>query len=146
MKKYWTSRFHWPCPQAAIVMLMICTLSLILKNIMLFLQKLLSYCTKLGMWPALPGMLVPVWMIAGKNELSFKQEKCYWCSLKKLLHSKADAFLSNEYYDSDIAWMELVSSHDFCWHNFSVRLKKSGMRRKSRPYICGKNQWIYRFR
>ncbi|RYR11446.1 hypothetical protein Ahy_B04g068967 [Arachis hypogaea] len=29
-------------------------------------------------------------------------------SLKRLLHSKADAFLSNDYYDSDIAWMELV--------------------------------------
>ncbi|KAL5070086.1 hypothetical protein RYX36_020973, partial [Vicia faba] len=28
-------------------------------------------------------------------------------SLKKLLHSKADAFLSNDYYESDIAWMEL---------------------------------------
>lgn len=31
------------------------------------------------------------------------------CSLKRLLHSKAEAFLSNDYYDSDIAWMELVS-------------------------------------
>lgn len=30
-------------------------------------------------------------------------------SLKKLLQTKADAFLSNDYYDSDIAWMELVS-------------------------------------
>lgn len=30
------------------------------------------------------------------------------CSLKRLLHSKADAFLSNNYYDSDIAWIELV--------------------------------------
>ncbi|PNX93518.1 nudix hydrolase 3-like protein [Trifolium pratense] len=28
-------------------------------------------------------------------------------SLKKLLHSKADAFLSNDYYNSDISWMEL---------------------------------------
>ncbi|KAI9070834.1 hypothetical protein K1719_047211, partial [Acacia pycnantha] len=28
-------------------------------------------------------------------------------SLKRFLHSKADAFLSNDYYDSDIAWMEL---------------------------------------
>ncbi|KEH33403.1 nudix hydrolase-like protein [Medicago truncatula] len=33
-------------------------------------------------------------------------------SLKKLLHSKADAFLSNDYYDSDIAWMELDSKLD----------------------------------
>lgn len=33
-------------------------------------------------------------------------------SLKKLLHSKADALLSNEYYDSDIAWMELDSKLD----------------------------------
>ncbi|XP_047981304.1 nudix hydrolase 3 [Salvia hispanica] len=33
-------------------------------------------------------------------------------SLKNLLHSKADAFLSNEYYDSDIAWMELDSKLD----------------------------------
>ncbi|CAN1343930.1 Nudix hydrolase 3 [Linum perenne] len=30
-------------------------------------------------------------------------------SLKRFLHSKADAFLSNDYYESDIAWMELVS-------------------------------------
>lgn len=33
-------------------------------------------------------------------------------SLKSLLHSKADAFLSNEYFDSDIAWMELDSKLD----------------------------------
>ncbi|KAL5077958.1 hypothetical protein RYX36_016942, partial [Vicia faba] len=33
-------------------------------------------------------------------------------SLKKLLHSKADAFLSNDYYESDIAWMELDSKLD----------------------------------
>ncbi|QCE08807.1 nudix hydrolase 3-like [Vigna unguiculata] len=30
-------------------------------------------------------------------------------SLKKLLHSKADAFLSNDYYESDMAWMDLDS-------------------------------------
>ncbi|KAF7814571.1 nudix hydrolase 3 [Senna tora] len=33
-------------------------------------------------------------------------------SLKRLLHSKADSFLSNDYYDSDIAWMELDSKLD----------------------------------
>ncbi|CAA2977942.1 nudix hydrolase 3 [Olea europaea subsp. europaea] len=33
-------------------------------------------------------------------------------SLKKFLHSKAEAFLSNEYYDSDIAWMDLDSKLD----------------------------------
>ncbi|CAH9142453.1 unnamed protein product [Cuscuta epithymum] len=33
-------------------------------------------------------------------------------SLRRLLHSKADAFLSNDYYDSDIAWMELDSKLD----------------------------------
>ncbi|KAA8540570.1 hypothetical protein F0562_024511 [Nyssa sinensis] len=33
-------------------------------------------------------------------------------SLKRLLHGKADAFLSNDYYDSDIAWMELDSKLD----------------------------------
>ncbi|XP_024985631.1 nudix hydrolase 3-like isoform X2 [Cynara cardunculus var. scolymus] len=33
-------------------------------------------------------------------------------SLKRLLHSKADAFLSNDYYDSDIAWIELDSKVD----------------------------------
>ncbi|BAT88677.1 hypothetical protein VIGAN_05223200 [Vigna angularis var. angularis] len=33
-------------------------------------------------------------------------------SLKRLLHSKADAFLSNNYYDSDIAWLELDSKLD----------------------------------
>ncbi|KAJ0074797.1 hypothetical protein Patl1_34830 [Pistacia atlantica] len=31
-------------------------------------------------------------------------------SLKRLLHSKADAFLSNDYYESDIAWMELLGA------------------------------------
>nr|GME00100.1 Nudix hydrolase 3 [Ipomoea batatas] len=33
-------------------------------------------------------------------------------SLRRFLHSKADAFLSNDYYDSDIAWMELDSKLD----------------------------------
>ncbi|XVE91177.1 hypothetical protein DITRI_Ditri20bG0133400 [Diplodiscus trichospermus] len=33
-------------------------------------------------------------------------------SLKRLLHCKADAFLSNDYYESDIAWMELDSELD----------------------------------
>ncbi|KAK9101720.1 hypothetical protein Sjap_018976 [Stephania japonica] len=33
-------------------------------------------------------------------------------SLKRLLNGKADAFLSNDYYDSDIAWMELDSKLD----------------------------------
>lgn len=33
-------------------------------------------------------------------------------SLKRLLHSKGDAFLSNDYYESDIAWMELDSKLD----------------------------------
>ncbi|XP_050286851.1 nudix hydrolase 3 isoform X2 [Quercus robur] len=33
-------------------------------------------------------------------------------SLKRLLHSKANAFLSNDYYDSEIAWMELDSKLD----------------------------------
>ncbi|KAM6571201.1 hypothetical protein CsatA_015281 [Cannabis sativa] len=33
-------------------------------------------------------------------------------SLKRFLHSRADAFLSNDYYDSDIAWMELDSKLD----------------------------------
>ncbi|WCJ40370.1 hypothetical protein M5689_021291 [Euphorbia peplus] len=33
-------------------------------------------------------------------------------SLKRLLHGKADAFLSNNYYESDIAWMELDSKLD----------------------------------
>ncbi|KAL7582692.1 hypothetical protein Lser_V15G43314 [Lactuca serriola] len=33
-------------------------------------------------------------------------------SLKRLLHSKVEAFLSNDYYDSDIAWMELDSKLD----------------------------------
>ncbi|XP_048432699.1 LOW QUALITY PROTEIN: nudix hydrolase 3 [Pyrus x bretschneideri] len=33
-------------------------------------------------------------------------------SLKRFFHSKADAFLSNDYYDSDIAWMELDSKLD----------------------------------
>lgn len=33
-------------------------------------------------------------------------------SLKRLLQSKAEAFLSNDYYDSDIAWMELDSKLD----------------------------------
>ncbi|KAK4745990.1 hypothetical protein SAY87_012302 [Trapa incisa] len=33
-------------------------------------------------------------------------------SLKRLLHSKGKAFLSNDYYESDIAWMELDSKLD----------------------------------
>ncbi|KAF6151242.1 hypothetical protein GIB67_002941 [Kingdonia uniflora] len=33
-------------------------------------------------------------------------------SLKRLLKTKADAFLSNDYYDSDIAWMQLDSKLD----------------------------------
>ncbi|XP_071730456.1 nudix hydrolase 3-like isoform X1 [Rutidosis leptorrhynchoides] len=33
-------------------------------------------------------------------------------SLKRLLHSKADAFILNDYYESDIAWMELDSKLD----------------------------------
>ncbi|OVA06923.1 NUDIX hydrolase domain [Macleaya cordata] len=33
-------------------------------------------------------------------------------SLKRLLKTKADAFLSNDYYESDIAWMELDSKLD----------------------------------
>ncbi|GAB2219981.1 hypothetical protein Droror1_Dr00007622 [Drosera rotundifolia] len=33
-------------------------------------------------------------------------------SLKRLLHSKSDAFLSNDYYESDIAWMQLDSKLD----------------------------------
>jgi len=33
-------------------------------------------------------------------------------SLKRLLKAKGDAFLSNDYYDSDIAWMELDSDVD----------------------------------
>ncbi|KAJ0231770.1 Nudix hydrolase 3 [Hirschfeldia incana] len=33
-------------------------------------------------------------------------------SLKKLLHSKAEAFLSNDYYESDLAWMDLDSKLD----------------------------------
>ncbi|XP_062157192.1 nudix hydrolase 3 [Alnus glutinosa] len=33
-------------------------------------------------------------------------------SLKRLLHSKASAFLSNDYYESDLAWMELDSKLD----------------------------------
>ncbi|KAJ4792657.1 Nudix hydrolase 3 [Rhynchospora pubera] len=33
-------------------------------------------------------------------------------SLKRLLKAKADAFMSNDYYESDIAWMELDSKLD----------------------------------
>ncbi|XP_031744744.1 nudix hydrolase 3 isoform X3 [Cucumis sativus] len=33
-------------------------------------------------------------------------------SLKRFLHTKASAFLSNDYYESDIAWMELDSELD----------------------------------
>ncbi|GAB4850577.1 Nudix hydrolase 3 [Ancistrocladus abbreviatus] len=37
---------------------------------------------------------------------------CSSVSLKRLLHCKADAFLTNDYSDSDIAWMELDSKLD----------------------------------
>jgi hypothetical protein len=30
------------------------------------------------------------------------------CSLKNLLRTKANAFVSSDYYESDIAWMDLV--------------------------------------
>ncbi|PKU79619.1 Nudix hydrolase 3 [Dendrobium catenatum] len=39
-------------------------------------------------------------------------EKTDSSSLKKLLKTKADAFLSNDYYESDVAWMELDSKLD----------------------------------
>ncbi|KNA10354.1 hypothetical protein SOVF_145120 [Spinacia oleracea] len=47
------------------------------------------------------------------SELLYKAgELTSFPSLKKLLHTKANAFLSNDYYDSDIAWMELDSKLD----------------------------------
>uniref|UniRef100_A0A803KUE1 Nudix hydrolase domain-containing protein n=1 Tax=Chenopodium quinoa TaxID=63459 RepID=A0A803KUE1_CHEQI len=47
------------------------------------------------------------------SELLYKAaELTSFSNLKKLLYSKADAFLSNDYYDSDIAWMELDSKLD----------------------------------
>ncbi|KAG0470467.1 hypothetical protein HPP92_017167 [Vanilla planifolia] len=39
-------------------------------------------------------------------------EKTDCASLKKFLKTRADAFLSNDYYESDIAWMELDSKLD----------------------------------
>lgn len=39
-------------------------------------------------------------------------ERAESSSLKKLLKTKADAFLSNDYYESDLAWMELDSKLD----------------------------------
>ncbi|KAM3224245.1 hypothetical protein ACQJBY_057566 [Aegilops geniculata] len=46
-------------------------------------------------------------------ELLLKASDCSDCpSLKNLLRTKANAFLSNDYYESDIAWMELDSNID----------------------------------
>jgi hypothetical protein len=47
------------------------------------------------------------------SELLQKASECSDCpSLKNLLRTKVDAFLSNDYYESDIAWMELDSNID----------------------------------
>lgn len=48
-------------------------------------------------------------------------------SLKRLLKAKADAFLSNNYYDSDIAWMELVRVATFCMIIFEVKSVQAGL-------------------
>lgn len=48
----------------------------------------------------------------GKYWMNLITHSIYLCSLKRLLHGKATSFLSNDYYDSDLAWMELVSMHD----------------------------------
>lgn len=40
----------------------------------------------------------------------------FTCRLKKFLHSRANSFLSNDYYDSDIAWMMLVSTLVYCFY------------------------------
>lgn len=96
---------------------MICIASLILKNIILISQERLNYCIKLGTWPVHLGMFYEH-LVVDSSSPTRSPEFCSWadfywifiaiCSLKRLLHSKADAFLSNNYYDSDIAWIELV--------------------------------------
>lgn len=46
------------------------------------------------------------------NLLSMAAELTDSASLKRFLQSRAESFLSNDYYDSDIAWMELDSRLD----------------------------------
>ncbi|KAL0855558.1 hypothetical protein Bca101_060711 [Brassica carinata] len=43
----------------------------------------------------------------------FDSDKAAPLFLKKLLHRKAEAFLPNDYYESDIAWMDLASFESF---------------------------------
>jgi hypothetical protein len=62
-----------------------------------------------------------------------------FCSLKRLLHSKASAFLSNDYYESDIAWMELVCTLYIVILRNSVHCNACGSNRKLyaiRRMIC----------
>lgn len=100
-----------------LIPLMIYVSFLSLKSIILSSKKLLNYCVKQGTWPVHLGNMfqVSVGSLLVKNMLiSIVLANLCWiflafCSLKRLLHSKANAFLSNDYYDSDIAWMELVS-------------------------------------
>lgn len=69
--------------------------SLILLGKLLIYQRLISITSTCTFW---------LW-----SYLLFKILLHYFFSLKKLLKTKADAFLSNDYYESDLAWMELVS-------------------------------------
>lgn len=53
-----------------------------------------------------------VFLVKAAELLRLAAELSDSSSLKKLLRTKADAFLSNDYHESDIAWMELDSKLD----------------------------------
>lgn len=89
--------------------------SLILKSIPCILLKLPNYRIKLAIWQVHLGK----WYLKFCSRHTLRNYRLsmsliwFVYSLKRLLHSKADAFLSNDYYESDIAWMELVSPQYF---------------------------------
>lgn len=90
------------------------TVSPTVKNINHLSPKRLSCCMKLEIWPTQLGiMFIQFLLVVAQNFLfvwiNLASLLSCSCSLKKLLHGKARAFLSNDYYESDIAWMELVS-------------------------------------
>lgn len=111
-------------------LILICIVFLIQKYIDLSLRKLLNFCTKLGTWLVRQGMFMIQFLtftIQTYTSIDWLSILTYFTilshSLKKLLHSKAEAFLSNDYYESDIAWMDLVSLFSpFMVRNFALQL------------------------
>lgn len=101
---------------------MICLQFHILQSIVNFLPKLLNFFREQH-----KELIVQGKFVLDDNNPMYTNDSCFkhlllcldlysnqlfffiLTSLKKLLKTKADAFLSNDYYESDLAWMELVS-------------------------------------